>query len=84
MSERLLVLAILIIVVGIPAGITWAKGQRVAFFLGFFLLGMVWVVAACRLARPESWWAQRFFGPEKMQRAVDRFDLTRGLESDQL
>lgn len=73
MSERLLVLAILIVVVGIPAGITWAKGQRAAFFLGFFLLGMVWVVAAGRLARPASWWARRFYGPEKLQRALDRF-----------
>lgn len=74
MSERLLVVAILSVVIGIPAGITWAKGQRAAFFVGFLLVEMVWVVAACRLARPESWWARRFYGPEKMQRAVDRFD----------
>jgi hypothetical protein len=73
MAERLLVLNILIVVVGIPAGITWSKGQRAAFFLGFCLLGMVWVVAACRLARPSSWWARRFYGPEKMQRALNRF-----------
>jgi hypothetical protein len=74
MAERLLVLGILIAVVGIPAGITWAKGQRAAFFLGFLLLGMIWLVAACRLARPSSWWARRFYGPEKMQRASNRFD----------
>ena len=74
MTERLLVLNILIVVVGTPAGITWSKGQRAAFFLGFLLLGMVWVVAACRLARPSSWWARRFYGPEKMQRALNRFD----------
>jgi hypothetical protein len=73
-SERLLVLSILIIVVGIPAGITWSKGQRAAFFLGFLILGMVWVVAACRLAHPTSWWARRFYGPKKMQRAVERFN----------
>jgi hypothetical protein len=73
-TERLLVLGILIVVVGIPAGITWSKGQRAAFFLGFLLLGMIWVVAACRLARPSSWWARRFYRPEKMQRALDRFD----------
>jgi hypothetical protein len=74
MAERLLVLSILILMVGVPAGITWSKGQRAAFFLGFLLLGMVWVVAACRLARPSSWWARRFYGPEKMQRALDRFN----------
>jgi hypothetical protein len=73
MTERLLVLSILIVVVGIPAGITWSKGQRAAFFLGFLFLGMIWVVAACRLALPSSWWARRFYGPEKMQRALNRF-----------
>jgi hypothetical protein len=73
-AERLLVLGIVIVVVGIPAGITWAKGQRAAFFLGFLLLGMIWLVAACRLARPTSWWARRFYGPEKMRRALNRFD----------
>ena len=74
MTERLLVLSILIVVVGIPAGITWSKGQRAAFFLGFLILGMIWVVAACRLARPSSWWARQFYGPEKMQRALNRFN----------
>lgn len=73
MIERLLVLSILIVTVGIPAGITWSKGRRVAFVLGFLLLGMIWIVAACRLARPSSWWARRFYGPEKMQRALNRF-----------
>jgi hypothetical protein len=73
MTERLLVLSILIVTVGIPAGVTWSKGRRAAFFLGFLLLGMIWVVAACRLARPSSWWARRFYGQEKMQRALNRF-----------
>jgi uncharacterized membrane protein len=72
-TERLLVLGILIVLVGIPAGITWSKGQRVAFFLGFVLLGMIWVVAACRLARPSSWWARQFYGPDKVRRAEERF-----------
>ena len=73
MIEGLLALSILIVVVGVPAGVTWSKGQRAAFFLGFLLQGMIWVVAACRLARPSSWWARRFYGPEKMQRALNRF-----------
>jgi hypothetical protein len=72
--ERLLVLAFIFIVFGVPAGITWLKGHREAFILGFILLGMVWWIAACRLARPSSWWACRFYGPKKMQRAVDRFN----------
>jgi hypothetical protein len=57
-AERALVIIILILVVGIPAAITWAKGQREAFALGWLLIGMVWIVAACRLARPTSWWAR--------------------------
>lgn len=72
MSERLFVFVALIALIGVPAGITWAKGQRGAFVLGFLLLGLVWVVAACRLARPGSWWARRFYGPEKLQRAENR------------
>lgn len=73
-SERLEVLAVLIVVIGIPAGITGAKGHWTAFSLGFFLLGTIWIIAAFRLARPSSWWARRFYGPEKMQRAISRFD----------
>jgi hypothetical protein len=25
------------------------------------------------IANPSSWWARRFYGPKKMQRAIDRF-----------
>lgn len=72
MTERLLALSVLIVVVGIPAGITLSKGHR-AVFVGFLIMGMIWIVAACMLARPSSWWARRFYGPKKMQRAIDRF-----------
>jgi hypothetical protein len=71
--ERLLVLTYLAVLLGIPAWITWRKGQHLAFIVGFFLPGMVWWIVACRLARPSSWWARRFYGPEKMQRAIDRY-----------
>lgn len=77
MIERLLVLSILIVTVGIPAGITGSKGRWVAFVLGFLLVGIIWWVCACRLARPTSWWARRFYGPEKMQRALTRFGSER-------
>lgn len=71
MTERLLVISILLVVVGISAGITWSKGQRAAFVLGFLILGMIWIVAACRLAYPSSWWARHFYGPKKMSQAVE-------------
>jgi hypothetical protein len=70
-----MVLGILVLFVGIPAGITWSKGQRAAFFLGFLIMGLIWCVAACRLARPSSWWAKRFYGPEKLRRAEERFGV---------
>jgi hypothetical protein len=73
MAERLLVIAILVVVIGVPATITWKKGHRAAFWIGLLLLGVVWLVAACRLARPSSPWARRFYGPEKMERARRRF-----------
>ena len=75
MAERLAVLGLLIVVVGIPAGITLSKGHRGAFFLGFLVVGMVWVIAACRLARPTSWWARRFYDPAKLRRAEERFGV---------
>jgi Kef-type K+ transport system membrane component KefB len=71
--ERVLVLAFFFIVFGVPAWITWLKGHREAFILGFILLGMVWWIAACRLAHPSSWWARQFYGPTKMRRALNRF-----------
>jgi hypothetical protein len=73
MPERLIVLLILAVTVGVPAMITWKKGHRAAFWLGFLLIGTIWLVAACRLAYPDSPWARRFYGPEKMERARRRF-----------
>ena len=74
LALRLLILAIVIVFVAIPAMITWMKGQEAAFFIGLFTIGLVWYAAACRLAKPTSWWAHRFYGPEKLQRAYQRFD----------
>lgn len=57
----------------IPAVVTWLKGQRLLFVAGLLLAGIVWLVAALRLARPGSYWARRFYGPEKLARAKQRF-----------
>jgi hypothetical protein len=57
----------------LPAIITWLKGQRLAFAVGFLFPGLIWTVIACRLADPSSWWARRFYGPKKMRRAIARF-----------
>jgi len=73
--EHLLVLFFLGVVFGLPAWITWKKGQRMAFLLGFLLPSIVWWIAAFRLGHPTSWWARRFYGPTKTQRARDRFGV---------
>jgi len=39
--------------------ITWLKGRRAEFFIGVLVAGLVWVVAACFPAKPNSWWARR-------------------------
>jgi hypothetical protein len=72
MLEHLGAVSVLIVVAVLPAGITWLKGKRLLFVLGFFLPGLVWILAACMLAHPSSWWARRFYGPRKMQRAHNR------------
>ena len=82
-SERVRVIAVtwwqalagigLWILVLTPAVITALKGQWALFGAGFLLLGMVWAVAAFRLARPDSYWARRFYGPDKLGRARARY-----------
>jgi hypothetical protein len=43
---------------------------------GSFLVGWViplaWIVAALRLAKPESWWAKRFYDEQKILRSEAR------------
>jgi len=45
---------------------------------GFLLLGLVihwfWIFGAIRLGKPDSWWARRNYGPDKLARAESRFD----------
>jgi hypothetical protein len=62
--------AVLIIV---PATITVLKGQWALFIAGWLTLGIVWWIADLRLARPQSWWAARFYGPDKLARAQNRY-----------
>lgn len=56
-----------------PAVVTALKGHLALFVLGFLLLGLVWLIAAFRLARPNSFWARQFYGPEKSERSQSRY-----------
>lgn len=51
---------------------TALKGKWGLFAIGF-LIGLCWIFGAIRLAKPKSFWARRFYGPEKMARSYARF-----------
>jgi hypothetical protein len=55
------------------AGVTVAKGHLALFFAGLLTLGLVWLIAAPRLAKPNSPWAKRFYGSDKLERARRRY-----------
>jgi hypothetical protein len=55
----------------IPSVICWLKGKRRWAVIGFF---SAWhIVAAFRLAKPESWWARRFYDDVKLDQSRARF-----------
>jgi hypothetical protein len=56
-----------------PAVVTALKGHLVFFAAGFLTVGVVWFIAAVRLARPNSPWAQRWYDDEKMRRSLERY-----------
>ena len=50
------------------------KGRYVLSIVGLFLLfGIPAILAAARLARADSWWAQRFYDEEKLSQAALRY-----------
>jgi hypothetical protein len=67
-----------VVLIVAPATITALKGQWALFAAGWLTLGMVWWIAAPRLARPESWWARHFYAPDKLVRAQARYGTTAG------
>ena len=57
----------------LAAGITTAmKGKWGCLIAGFFV-AIVWVVSACRLAKPDSFWAREFYTDEGRDLAASRF-----------
>lgn len=56
-----------------PLIVTALKRQWLFFVAGWLTVGLVWWIASLRLARPSSWWARRFYGPEKLARARARY-----------
>jgi hypothetical protein len=56
----------------VPAVVTALKGQWLLLGAGLLVLGLVWLIAAFRLARPNSYWARHFYSPEKRERSRAR------------
>jgi hypothetical protein len=55
-----------------PAAIvTVLKGRWLFFVTGWLLLGITWFIGALTLADPDSDWARRFYGEERLARAAD-------------
>ncbi len=59
-----------------PMTVTALKGQWLLFVAGWLTIGVVWLIAACRLARPGSWWDRHVYGPGKQERARRRYPTT--------
>jgi hypothetical protein len=50
------------------------KGRYALSIVGVFvLLGIPAILAATRLARPDSWWASRFYDEKKLIRTGHRY-----------
>jgi hypothetical protein len=55
----------------VPSIVNWLKGKRLWAILGF-PTGWHWV-PVFRLAKPDSWWARRFYDEEQLIAARVRF-----------
>jgi hypothetical protein len=55
-----------------PAVVTALKGHLALFVAGTFVY-LVWPVAAFRLAKPNSVWARRYYGTEKLDESQARY-----------
>jgi hypothetical protein len=50
------------------------KGRYALSVVGLFLLfGIPAILVGTRLARPDSWWAKRYYGEEKLAQASHRY-----------
>ena len=70
--------ALFVVLIIAPMTVTALKRQWLLFAAGWLTIGLVWWIASLRLARPDSWWARRFYGPEKLARAQRRYEAAAG------
>lgn len=65
-------LAVLLLVTAF-AVIAALKGKPFLVLAGLVLTPVLWVVGTARLAKPNSYWARRFYTDAKIERAERRF-----------
>jgi hypothetical protein len=65
--------ALFVVLIVAPLIVTALKRQWLLFAAGWLTIGLVWWIASLRLARPDSWWARRFDGQDKLARAQSRY-----------
>jgi hypothetical protein len=70
MSSILLGILIVVVLVA-PSVVCWLKGKRLWATLG--IISQWHWIPTFRLAKPDSWWAGRFYDTYKMNLAKQRF-----------
>ena len=68
-------LGVAIALEAVSAVVTALKRKWWFFGLGF-AINLLWYIGAIRLAKPDSYWARRFYSPTKMANAQERFAST--------
>ena len=57
----------------VPIVICILKRKIIMAIISLVTTGIVAIVGASRLAKPNSWWARRYYDPDKLERARQRF-----------
>jgi hypothetical protein len=71
--EAVLVIALVLVIWGVPLVITALKGKHGMAALGV-AFHFLWWIGAIRLAKPDSFWARRFYDDGKLREAIHRFE----------
>jgi hypothetical protein len=57
----------------LPPGVCMLKGKSIFAVFGLFFVSAVGLIGAIRLAKPDSYWACRFYDDAKCAKARTRF-----------
>jgi hypothetical protein len=64
---------VLVVCVFLASGVvTGLKGKPWLLLLGL-LVGWCWIFGSLRIAKPQSWWARRFYDESKLMQSRMRF-----------